>query len=186
MPGRPERNGVNQWKNSNAALNRKTPKKHLVRLRCRVYPKVIGWPWLGFMRLYCSGIKPEQRSLQSLKLSYLLSPGMMLKTPSWISVYPGIDHRDYGSSIWHSGYCQRNRYLGSSSPENRSEVATHKQGEALIYSLIEACQAIEVAWNRISTWLESQSSATYASDSSFYDQLATLIEVGKIVLGALL
>jgi hypothetical protein len=67
----------------------------------------------------------------------------------------------------------------------KSIVNTHKQGAALIYSLIGACQAIEIAWNRISTWIGSQSSATYASDSSFYDQLATSIEVGKIVLGAL-
>lgn len=67
----------------------------------------------------------------------------------------------------------------------KSIVNTHKQGAALVYSLIGACQAIEVAWNRISIWIGSQSSATYASDSPFYAQLATSIEVGKIVLGAL-
>ncbi len=68
----------------------------------------------------------------------------------------------------------------------RTIVATHKQAAPLIYSLIGACQAIGVAWNRISLWIGSQSSATYSSDSSFFDQLTASIEVGNMVIDALL
>ena len=67
----------------------------------------------------------------------------------------------------------------------RTIASAHKQGATLIYSLIGACQAIELAWNRIDTWIRSQPPAAYASDSSFYDRLATSIEGGKIVLDAL-
>jgi hypothetical protein len=67
----------------------------------------------------------------------------------------------------------------------KTMVATYTEGAALLYSLIGACKAIELAWNRINIWLGSQSAITYARDSPFYDQLAASIEVGKVVLGAL-
>ena len=67
----------------------------------------------------------------------------------------------------------------------RTIVSTHRQSAALIYSLIGACQAIELAWNRIETWIMTQPASTDASDSPFYDRLAALIEVGRIVLEAL-
>jgi hypothetical protein len=67
----------------------------------------------------------------------------------------------------------------------RNIVAAYNQSAAIIYSLIGACQAVEVAWNRINNWVKSQSTAPYATDSAFYEQLATSIEVGKVVLGAL-
>ena len=64
-------------------------------------------------------------------------------------------------------------------------VAAYSQSAAVIYSLIGACKAIELAWKRLRCWVDSQSEKTYAKDSAFYDQLATCIEVGQVVLGAL-
>lgn len=66
-----------------------------------------------------------------------------------------------------------------------SVAASYNRGAALIYSLIGACQAIEVAWSCINAWIRCQTATMYAGDSSFYDQLAAAIEVGKVVLGAL-
>lgn len=67
----------------------------------------------------------------------------------------------------------------------RNIVATYNHNTVLLYSLIGACQAIEVAWNRISAWINCQSLTTYANDSSFYEQLAASIDIGKVVLDAL-
>jgi hypothetical protein len=67
----------------------------------------------------------------------------------------------------------------------RDIVTVYKQSAAIIYSLIGACQAIEVAWNRINTWVKCRSVTADTEDSAFYDQLATSIEAGSVVLGAL-
>jgi hypothetical protein len=67
----------------------------------------------------------------------------------------------------------------------KTMVATYTEGAALLYSLIEVCKAIELAWSRINIRIGSQSAITYARDSPFYDQLAASIEVGEVVLGTL-
>jgi hypothetical protein len=64
-------------------------------------------------------------------------------------------------------------------------VKTHKQSAALIYSLIGACKAIQVASNRIYTWVKAQSFARSGEEHSFYEQLEGSIEVGQIILGTL-
>lgn len=67
----------------------------------------------------------------------------------------------------------------------RNMAVLYNRSAALLYSLIGACQAIEVAWNRINTWIASQPLSSYAAGSAFFDQLTDSIEAGKIVLGAL-
>ncbi|ERF73623.1 hypothetical protein EPUS_00876 [Endocarpon pusillum Z07020] len=64
-------------------------------------------------------------------------------------------------------------------------VNTHRQHAALIYSLIGACKAVEVAWKRIHAWSEAQSCPTDGLDSSFYEQLMASIDVGRVILGSL-
>jgi hypothetical protein len=64
-------------------------------------------------------------------------------------------------------------------------VNTHRQHAALIYSLIGACKAIEAAWKRIHTWIESNSFVDDSQDSSFYEQLTASIHAGQIILGTL-
>jgi hypothetical protein len=64
-------------------------------------------------------------------------------------------------------------------------VNTHRQHAALIYSLIGACKAVEVAWKRIHAWSEAQSCPNDVPDSSFYEQLMGSIDVGRIILDSL-
>lgn len=48
----------------------------------------------------------------------------------------------------------------------RSIVASYNQSAAIMYSLIGACRAIEVAWSRINAWIRCQTVTTYAGGSS--------------------
>ena len=64
-------------------------------------------------------------------------------------------------------------------------VNTHRQYAALLYSLIGACKAIEVAWNRIHAWVEARRFVESESDASFYEQLMGSIDAGEVILGAL-
>jgi hypothetical protein len=64
-------------------------------------------------------------------------------------------------------------------------VNTHNQYTALLYSLIGACKAIEVAWNRISAWIEANRFDDCEEDASFYEQLMDSIDAGKVILGIL-
>jgi hypothetical protein len=64
-------------------------------------------------------------------------------------------------------------------------VNTHRQYEALIYSLIGACKAIEEAWNRIHAWIEAHSFADSGQDASFLEKLADSIVIARFVLDAL-
>ena len=63
-------------------------------------------------------------------------------------------------------------------------VNVYQRSALHIYSLIGACKAIEIAWNSIHSWIETQTSLQ-SVDTSLLDQLKSTIEVGKIVLGAL-
>jgi hypothetical protein len=60
----------------------------------------------------------------------------------------------------------------------RDIVTVYKQSPEIIYSMIGPCQAIEVAWNRINSWVNCQFVTADTEDSAFYDQLTTSIEVG--------
>jgi hypothetical protein len=62
---------------------------------------------------------------------------------------------------------------------------THRQHAALLYSLIGACKAIEVAWNRIHTWVEAHKFEDSEEDASFYEQLMGSIGAGEVILGIL-
>jgi Ankyrin repeats (3 copies) len=64
-------------------------------------------------------------------------------------------------------------------------VNTHRQSAALIYSLIGACKAIELAWQRIHVWIEAHSFAESGQDSSFLEQLVESIDVAHAVLSTL-
>jgi hypothetical protein len=64
-------------------------------------------------------------------------------------------------------------------------VNTHRQSAALIYSLIGACKAIEVAWGRIHASIETHCLADSEEDTSFREQLQDAVEVGQIILGTL-
>lgn len=46
----------------------------------------------------------------------------------------------------------------------------NSQSRPQIYALISACKGIEVAWNRISTWLETYSFSENEGDGSFLNR----------------
>jgi hypothetical protein len=64
-------------------------------------------------------------------------------------------------------------------------VNTHKQHAALLYSLIGACKAIEVAWSRIHAWIEVHRFEESEEDASFYEQLMGSVDAGQVILGVL-
>lgn len=64
-------------------------------------------------------------------------------------------------------------------------VSLHKQSAALVYSLIGATKAIEVALNRIHAWLEAYNFPQGGDGSSFFEQLMASIDAGHIILGVL-
>jgi hypothetical protein len=64
-------------------------------------------------------------------------------------------------------------------------VNVHHRSALLIHSLIGACKAIEIAWNSIHDWVETQRNLD-SVENSLLDQLMSATEVGKIVLGALI
>lgn len=64
-------------------------------------------------------------------------------------------------------------------------VNTHRRSAALIYSLIGAYKAIEVAWGRIHASIETHCLADSDDDTSFREQLQDAVEVGQIILGTL-
>lgn len=63
-------------------------------------------------------------------------------------------------------------------------VKTYQRSALIIYSLISACQGIEIAWNSIHTWVESQAGSD-SVDDVLLNQLESAIEVGTILLTAL-
>lgn len=67
----------------------------------------------------------------------------------------------------------------------KAVVSLHRQSAALMFSLIGACKALEMAWNRIHAWLEAYGSCQSQKDSVFFEQLQSSIDAGKIVLECL-
>lgn len=64
-------------------------------------------------------------------------------------------------------------------------INTYRQSAALLYSLIGACKAIEVAWQRIHDWITAYSIAENGQDSSFLEQLVDSIDIAYVVLSTL-